>query len=192
MYPATTVTSKTTSLPVTLTEAKEHLAILSGDRDEEVDAALRAATEYCEAVCGRSLRVGITQTQAYCDWPLGVVRFDRQPVKSISSVYYYDSDGNDTLVASTEYRLIGSTDGAATLEWDDGFTMPTVDVRADAVRITYVAGYAALSDVPAAAKYAVRLKLHEIFGGEVDDRQRMATERSIKSLLGSVEWGWVR
>lgn len=191
-YPQTTITSKTSTLPVSLGEAKEHLRIATDRLDDDVNAALEAATEYCENVTGRSLRVGHTLQQAYSEWPTDCVRFDRQPVKSVSSVKYYASDDSDTTVSSSLYRLLQSTDGGSLLEWDEDFTFPTTASRGDAVRLTYVAGYSSVDDVPPAAKYAIRLMLQSIYGGELDERQRPAIERSIRNLLGSIEWGFFR
>lgn len=187
----TAVTAKSADLPLTLDEAKGHLRILGGDLDAEIQAALEAAVEYCETVTGRALRVSHTLTQKYCEWPSGPVEFDRQPVTAVSSVTYYDADGASQTLASSNYRLQASTLAAGVLEWDDDFTRPTLDSRDDAVTITFTAGYAALATVPAMAKYAIKLKLSEIFG-DLPDRVRDATVASCESLLSKIEWGQYR
>lgn len=191
MNPQTTVTAKSSDLPVTLEEAKTHLRLLSDDLDTEVAALLEAATEYCETVCGRSLRVSQTLTQKYDGWPCGVVRFDRQPVTAISSVTYYDDDDASQTVSSSNYRLMASSEAAAFLEFDDDFTKPTLSDRADAVTVTYTAGYASIADVPARAKAAVNMKLAELFGN-LEERMLPANERAIASLLGTLDWGCYR
>jgi uncharacterized phiE125 gp8 family phage protein len=188
MNPQTTVTAKSSDLPVTLAEAKTHLRLLSDDLDIEVNALLEAATEYCESVCGRSLRVSQTLAQKYDGWPCSPVRFDRQPVTAIASVKYRDGDDVEQTVSSTNYRLLASSEAAAVLEFDVDFTRPTLSDRADAVTVTYTAGYA---EVPARAKAAVNLKLAELFGN-LDERMLPANERSIASLLGTLDWGCYR
>jgi uncharacterized phiE125 gp8 family phage protein len=187
----TVVTAKSTDLPVTVAEAKDHLRIVNGDLDGEVEAALLAAIEYCESTAGRSLRISHTLTQKFCQWPCDPVQFDRQPAKAISSVKYYDQDGVEQTLSSSNYRLQLSSLAAGYLEWDDDFTRPTLDTREDAVTITYTAGYTDIASVPAMAKYAIKLKLAELFG-DLQDRERAATERSCDSLLQQIEWGAYR
>lgn len=191
MNPQTTVTAKSSDLPVTLEEAKAHLRVLNSDLDEEIAALLEAATEYCETVVGRSLRVSHTLTQSYDGWPCGLVRFDRHPVTAVSHVKYYDADDVLTTVDSSNYRLHLSSEAAAVLEFDLDFTRPTLSVREDAVIVTYTAGYASLDDVPARAKAAVKLKLAELFGN-LEERQVSANEKSIAALLGTLDWGCYR
>lgn len=191
MNPQTTVTAKSSDLPVTLEEAKTHLRVLNSDLDEEIAALLEAATEYCETAIGRSLRVSHTLTQSYDGWPCGLVRFDRHPVTAISHVKYYDADDVLTTVDSSNYRLHLSSEAAAVLEFDLDFTRPTLSVREDAVIVTYTAGYESLDDVPARAKAAVKLKLAELFGN-LEERQVSANEKSIAALLGTLDWGCYR
>lgn len=191
MNPQTTVTAKSSDLPVTLEEAKTHLRLLSSDLDEHVAGLLEAAVEYCETVCGRSLRVSHTLTQSYDGWPCGLVRFDRHPVTAVSHVKYYDPDDVLTTVDSSNYRLHLSSEAAAVLEFDADFTRPTLSYRDDAVIVTYTAGYATLDDVPHRAKAAINMKLAELFGN-LDERMVAPNERAIASLLGTLDWGCYR
>ena len=191
MNPQTSVTAKTSDLPVTLAEAKEHLRILHDDLDNEVQAALDAAVEWCESTTGRALRVSHTLTQKYRSWPCSPVQFDRQPVSAISGVTYYDAAGDAQTLATSNYRLQSSTKAAGYLEFDDSFSAPSLDERDDAVTITYTAGYASLAAVPTEAKYAIRLKLAELFGN-LDPRMIDANRRACDDLLGSIQWGAYR
>jgi uncharacterized phiE125 gp8 family phage protein len=186
----TVVTAKSADLPLTLSEAKSHLRLLHDDLDVEVAAALEAAVEYCETVTGRSLRISHDLTQTYCQWPCDPVRFDRQPVKEIESVTYFDANGASQTLDDSNYRLQASTLAAGYLEWDSDFSRPTLDTRDDAVSINYVAGYTS-ETIPAMAKHAIKLKLSEIFG-DLRDRERDATVRSCDSLLAAIDWGSYR
>jgi uncharacterized phiE125 gp8 family phage protein len=195
MNPQTTVTAKSSDLPVTLEEAKTHLRLLSSDLDEHVAGLLEAATEYCETVCGRSLRVSQTLTQKYDGWPTGAVQFDRQPVTAITSVTYRDADDATQTLASSNYRLLVSSEAASFMEFDEDFTAPTLNGRADAVTVTYTAGYASLADVPARAKHAIKLLVVHWFNhgeavniGNITSEVPMATA----ALLGSLDWGCYR
>lgn len=191
MQHQTVTTAKSSDLPMTLAEAKQHLRQYGSENDEEIQAQLEAALEVCETDAGRSLRVSHTLTQTYPSWPCNPVRFDRQPVKSITSVTYYDADGASQTLASSNYRLHKSTLAAAYLEFDDSFTQPTTDYRDDAVTITYVAGYDALTDVPKMVKSLVKLKLSELYG-DLDERTYANTVRSYGDLLHRIEWGCYR
>lgn len=191
MQYAATITSRTADLPLTLAEAKSHLRKSGDELESEIQATLEAAVSYCEAITGRSLRVTTTLTQVYPQWPCDPVRFDREPVKAISSVTYYDQDGNSQTVASSNYRLIPQSESGAHLEWDDDFTKPTLDTRDDAVTITYTAGYDDIASVPATAKQAIKLKLSELFG-ELDPREADNYRRSCNDLLSAIDWGVYR
>lgn len=187
----TTVTARDSNLPVTLAEAKQHLRILGEDLDADVQAALEAAVAWCESACGRALRVSHTLTQRYACWPKDPVRFDREPVSAITSVTYYDADEASQTLASSNYRLLGQSEAGAFLEWDDDFTKPTLDDRADAVTITYTAGYGTIAAVPAEAKHAVKLAL-SLFFGDLGDREVEPTRAACRELLSSLDWGAYR
>lgn len=187
----TTTSSKSSDLPVTLSEAKDHLRISTNDLDAEVQAALEAAVEFCEVAVGRSLRVTHTVVQTCETWPAWTWQLSRQPVKAITSLQYYDANGALQTVASSNYRLIANGDAAAFLELDDDFVKPTVDDRLDAVQVTYTAGYASVATVPALAKHAIKLVLSELFG-DLDERQMAAARTTAHRLLSAIDWGSYR
>lgn len=187
----TTELSKSSNLPVTLDEAKRHLRILGEDLNDDVTGALEAATEYCEAIVGRSLRSTTTLTQSYRCWPKAPVWFDREPVASVTHVKYYDTTGTLTTVSSSYYRLHQQSEASATLEWDDSFSFPALDARDDAVIVTYAAGYGAVSSVPARAKHAVKLAL-SLFFGDLTEKDVEPTRRACSDLLRSIDWGCYR
>lgn len=153
----TTVTVKDSDLPVLLDDAKRHLRVMDGSQDEYIQSLISAATEYCESVTGRALRLSATLTQKYCQWPCNPVRFNRNPVKSITSVTYYDADNVSQTVSSSNYRLHASSEAAAHMEIDGDFVKPTVYTRDDAITVTFVAGYSAATAVPETAKHAIRM-----------------------------------
>lgn len=187
----TTTTARDATLPVSLAEAKDHLRVIGDDLDSEVAAALEAAVEYCETASGRALRLSHSVTQTYYDWPLNPVRLSRQPVKSITSVTYYDAYNTLQTVATSDYRLIAGGDHAAFLEFDDNFTEPTLAERFDAMAVNYVAGYTSAAAVPAAAKFAIRTVLSELFG-DLDAAQAAASRATANRLLSSIDWGCYR
>lgn len=171
-------------------QAKLHLRIASDDLDEGVSLALNAAVDFCERQIGRSLRVAHTVVQSYSQWPCAPVRFDWQPAYTISHIKYYNADNTLTTVSSSDYRLIPGN-ATCSLEFGQDFTFPSLYDRSDAVQITYLAGYATLTDVPAAAKVAVLLAL-SLDWGDLTPQQAVETQRSLTAKLASVDPGMYR
>lgn len=186
----TALTTADNELPVTLQQAKNQLDIVNQDDDDEIRLCLNAAVDYCERVTGRSLRVSHTVVQSYSQWPCSPVRFDWQPAYTVSSVKYYDTDNTEQTVSSSLYRLVQGN-VASKLEFDQDFTFPSLYARSDAVKVTYLAGYSTISDVPAAAQKAVLLVLENTYGN-VEGVMPGPLERAIATLLTSVDTGAYR
>lgn len=201
----TTVTTRSADCPVSLDEAKAHLRVLNEDYDVLVQSLIEAATEYCETHTGRSLRVSQTLTQKYRQWPCNPVRFDRQPVlenvpesepaEAATVVQYYDANGDLQEVDAENYRLHQSSEAAAYLEFDSGFTRPTLESRDDAVVITYLAGYGDVASVPHRAKQAILLLMgHWFWQGNAEDQGKPNSDvpPAVTALLGSLDPGVYR
>lgn len=77
------------------------------------------------------------------------------PLSSVTSIYYDDVSGSDTLLATSVYKVdTYRHPGAIWLKKNQ--VWPNTYAEANAVRITYVAGYgSAASDVPETAKQAI-------------------------------------
>jgi len=187
----TTISAKSTPACVAIDEAKLALRIDGNDLDTEISAALDAAIESVELETHRALRVSYTVAEIYDGWPCNPVRFDWQPVKSIVSITYYDSADASQTVTASNYRLLACTDGAAVLEFDDDYSLPTTATRRDAVTINYLAGYADTASVPGLAKQAVTLKVRELFG-DLMDREAKSNTRSLKAITSQLSWGAYR
>jgi uncharacterized phiE125 gp8 family phage protein len=191
----TTVTARDSEMPVSLLDAKRHLRVGSDDHDEYIESLVAAATGYCESVTGRALRKTHTLTQKYGQWPCNPVRFDRQPLLAVSSVAYRDADGNSQTVSSSLYRVHLSSEAAGYLEFDEDFTRPTLDVRDDAITVTYTAGYTTIAAVPELAKHAIKLLVgHWFEHGEAVNIGNITTEvpMATAALLQSLDWGCYR
>lgn len=171
---------------ITLEEAKRHLRITQSGFDDEVTSALQAAREFAEGWTARTLRPATSRTLALDCWWFGQLGLPYPPLIEITNIKYY-TGGIDTALSSSNYRAILSAEGQGWLEWADSATQPSTDARSDAVRVTYTAGYTA-ETFPAKAKYAILMKLTEIWG-DGKGRDLEYAERSSKSLLYSVDWG---
>jgi uncharacterized phiE125 gp8 family phage protein len=195
MASQTVITTASTGLPVELANAKEHLRVINGDLDEYIVSLVEAATDYCESVTGRALRESLTVQQTYAEWPCEPLRFDRQPVKSISSITYWDEDNVSRTVASTNYRLYKSTNAAAFVRFITDYAKPLLYYRDDAITVTYVAGYESIAAIPARAKHAIKLLIgHWFEHGETVNIGNITTEvpMATKALLDSLDWGVYR
>jgi uncharacterized phiE125 gp8 family phage protein len=144
------------SEPVTLQEAKDHARVTNDAEDDLVEVLITAARERLEQKTGRAI-IGKTLilSRDFFPSPGRAPRFSRdysfielpQPaIRSVTSVAYTDSDGApQTLAENTGYTV--DTAGAA-IHLPHGVSWPDTQHIANAVRITYAAGYASASDVP--------------------------------------------
>ena len=145
---------------LTLDEAKASARVDGADDDALISGMIDEATEYLDGYSGVLGRALITQTwaESHRDFPNGR-RLDigLAPVQSISSITYYDVDGVSQTLSASDYRPQADGYGAYA-ELVDTATWPSVADRADAVTVTYVAGYGAnAGDVPAPIRTAARL-----------------------------------
>ena len=149
---AISVVTPPTAYPVTLDEAKLHCRVDGTAEDTLLAGLIAAATDYVERYTGRSIG---TQTLALT--LVGVadeMLLPRGPVQSVASIKYYATT-QQTLAASV-YELAEDSVLLAS-----GQSWPDTDDRADAVTITYAAGY---TDVPAAIKQAILLLIGDWYG----------------------------
>ena len=143
------------SEPVTLAEAKAHIRVDDDNSNTLITALIVAARQFVESFSGRTLaQRSFTQTMEYFpDGGMDIV-LRRSPVKSITSVKYYDSTGADiTMVVGTDYRVDTTVIPARIRTpllklWVRGATAD------DCVRIVYVAG---ADNAPTAAKQTILL-----------------------------------
>jgi len=145
-------------LPVSKEEAKKHLRIDFADDDDLVTSLIEAATGYLDGAGGLLGRALVTQT-----WRLDLPAFPHggrlelplRPVQS-ASVAYRDALNAPQAYAADNHALAGS----AVL-----FTGPSPALfnRHDALQVTFVAGYGAAADVPAAIRQAVLLMVGSLY-----------------------------
>lgn len=141
--------------PITTAEAKAHLRISHADDDTLIARLIDAAVAHVDAT-GELGRAMITQSWAqWVPQSPGDVRLAIGPFQSLTSVKYYDSAG--TLQTATlgdyETRLFGDT---VIVRPADGAAWPNAQSRADAIKLTYVAGFgAATTDVPQNVRHAL-------------------------------------
>lgn len=146
------------SEPILLDEAKLHCRIDQDDEDDLIEALITTARQYCEAFTHRAF---ITQTIQYDiqRWPRGrAIHLPRPPIQSVTSVTWWDTEGNDTvLTAGTDY-LVDIAAGTVLLPYHRSWPHdPLYPVHP--IRVEYVAGFGDADDVPEHFKAAIKLCL---------------------------------
>lgn len=142
-----TLITPATEYPVTLDEAKLSAKVDGTDRDSEITLLIAAATNYVEQYTGRSI---MAQT-----WKLTLDAFSdsillpKGPVQSVSSVQYFDANGDSQTVSASDYTLDNSD--PAWLVRNSDATWPTTLDGVNVVSVTYVTGYSAVPDAIRAA-----------------------------------------
>lgn len=145
--------------PVTLAEAKLHVrANDTTEEDAAIEAMITAAREECEHYLQRT--IAPTVLGLYLDaFPAGPILLPRGPVISIAQVQYVDADGVATVLPQARYSL----DEAQLEPWilpAFGFDWPATRDEANALRVTYTAGFTAC---PASIKAWIMLRIGTLY-----------------------------
>lgn len=147
--------------PITLAEAKLHLAVDASDTDALITLLIKAARRQAEHQMQRSL---IDQ-----EWTLTLdgfpdeVRLHMGRVSAITSVAYVDADGVTQTLAGANYYL--DNKGAYT-QWlvpAYGTAWPSTRDQANAVTVVYRAGEAGAASVPEDIKQWILLMVGQWF-----------------------------
>lgn len=149
--------------PITLTEAKLHLRVEHTVDDDLITGLIQAARERAEHLLGRAL---ITQTWARVldAFPAAEIELGMPPVQSISSLVYVDGAGDTQTMATADYSLDATTAPGWVLPSEDLGTWPSTLNTANAVTVTFVAGYGASGTaVPAAIKAWMKLEIGTLY-----------------------------
>jgi len=153
--------------PVTLAEAKAHLNVDFSDDDSLIALYLASATDTAQEFMGRAI-VEQTLELVIDEFPDEGVRLPYPPLVEVVSVYYdREDDGFETPLSDAEYVV----DNASEPGWVVPVTSwPATIAGINAVRIRYIAGYAAQGSpadytigIPGAIKAAVLLTLGTLY-----------------------------
>lgn len=167
--------------PVTLTEAKDHCAIVSGSADDAyLTALIAAATAYAEQYTSRALEV--TQyTLALDGFCSSAIVLPRTPLISLDSVAYVKPDNSSATmdlddVLVEDYEELTVIRPAFSKHW------PASRGYYSDVTITFTAGYAQdgsplESMVPAGIKQAILIMVNEMYDQRADTVLGMSVEK---------------
>lgn len=141
------------SRPVSVTEAKAHLRVESGDDDALIGSLIMAATQHLDGWSGVLGRALVTQT-----WRIDLerwwctIRLPLAPVQE-ASIAYTDPEGGAQALTGA-FTLLADARGPF-LERRPEASLPALATAPDAVRVTFVAGYGDAAAVPAPIRHAI-------------------------------------
>lgn len=160
MYPTPVDTEDHRLLPVSLDDLKEQVRVEHDDQERLLLTKIMAATDEAEQYLGapimaRTFDLVLPAFPANDDCGIDLRNV---PIRSITSITYYDGDGVSQTFAAENYYLLSAGPFPAVHLVPFG-TWPDTQERRNAVTVRYVAGYAAKpSAVPAAIREAVILR----------------------------------
>lgn len=141
--------------PVTLAEAKAFLRVDGSDEDSFISTLITAARLHTESVSSRAM---ISQSWRVVRdrWPPDRrVRLPVAPLRSLSAIRAYDTDGNATVLTLAEFQPETGVSPASLFVPALVSGMPAIRDHAG-LEIDYVAGYGdAPEDVPQDLRHAV-------------------------------------
>lgn len=153
-----------TATPIGLDDVKAHLKIDSGDEDATLTLMIAAATACAETYLGRAL-IAQTLVLNFDRWPESppggngfaapfastgdAVRLPRPPLRSVTEVKIYDRNSVAAILDPSLYFVSKAGHGEGRILLHPGIRPPLSNRIADAIEITYEAGYGGLpEDVP--------------------------------------------
>ena len=194
------VVTAETAHAITSTEAKNWLRVDGRDDDTVIGNLIIASHNWAKRYTGRSLT---TQTLKMsidsiydADIPIkegsyvGIdqditprrIILPQSPVASISNVKYYNDEDTESTFASSSYYL-DSASVPAKFVLRNGESYPTGLRVANALEITYVAGYGGVNDVPQDIKHACLIYTAWLFEHRGDGTDRNSAPYQATQLL---------
>lgn len=140
-----------------------------GYDDEDIEQIINAAVGLCEAhvLHGRPHRVIRPSTYEHrlSGFPFsGVIELQRAPLIEVTGLSYFDADdeAQSLAVSPAEFAVVGSSAyNAARIYPLSDTPFPATSTRADAVTITYTAGYS--GEIPAMVLRGILLCVGELY-----------------------------
>lgn len=181
--------------PITLAEARAHLRVDGTAEDAMIALYMAAAREVVEQETGRCLM----PTDWVMDLPGfpadGMIEPWHAPLISLTSISTVSAAGTVTALAAGAWQvaipagpaaLRGQAWPAASTTW------PSTDIGVAApVRVQYRAGYASVSNVPAALRAAVLLALGDLFANrEAASVARVSDNPAFGRLIAPYRLFW--
>jgi len=149
------VTTAPATEPITLAEMKLHSRIDGNDDDALINTLITAARQQLEQMASHKM---VTQTLALSidSLPDSGILYLEGPVQSVSSIQYYDLDGDLQTWNSELYQVDTTANpGRVMPAYDEDWPDYLDDYNS--IVVTYVAGYGNAAAVPAILKQAIEM-----------------------------------
>lgn len=172
--------------PISRDDVKAALRIDHADDDALIDQLIAAAIARLEGsgktrdgYLGQALITQTWRLETFAPNKVGILPIDYGPIQSVTSVETMLNGAYSTWPAAA-YRL-AQRDGRGAIVPNYGYAWPLRDLREDAIRVTFVAGFGdAPADVPAHICRALILDVGRRYDPERDTPD---TDRAITNLL---------
>lgn len=184
-----------TEEPVTASEAKSHLRVVTTAEDTDIARYIQVARDQVEMITRRAL---VTQT-----WELvlqgfpasNTIKLPKAPLQSVTSIKYTSLAGVESTFAANNYLVdTVSQPGQIRLRHDKSW--PGDDLQEiNGVVIRFVAGYGAAAAVPVWAKQAILLYVGDLYENREDTLiaqgvSMMALPNGVASLISGRRVDW--
>lgn len=173
--------------PVTLSEAKAHCRVDASADDTLITNLITTARELVEDYIDRAL---VTQRLVMRLDQFGTeIELPRPPMASSGTVTavtitYTIADGSTTTLPTTEYRVDRDAQPGRIRTLYNG-SWPSHLLDANAVTVTWWAGYGSAADIPQRVKSAMLMTILELYEKRGDGQMPDGAKR----LLDTVSWG---
>jgi hypothetical protein len=191
-----------TSEPLTLSDVKAYLRVTGSAEDTLITSLIKAARVFCEDFTGRALFTQTlilkldteneiddplwegTKVGPYINFYKNFISLPKPPVQTVTSVISFDDADTATTMASSRY-YVDSAREPSRVVLRTGETFPTALRVANAIEVTYVAGYAAVADIPEPLKIGMLQHIAYLYdqrGDMKDYQQAMSYPPMVASL----------
>jgi uncharacterized phiE125 gp8 family phage protein len=181
------ISSAPTIEPVTVAELKTYMSLTGTAFDNMLTGLITACRDSIEKYSGRTFLT--TTYELYFDRFPACFELVFPPIQSVTSIYYVNSDGVDTLLTASNYR-VDLVSLYPRIEPAYGVSWPSTREVSNAVKVTYDAGYGATAaHVPQNIKSCIMAIASDMFEHRESNLETvngvLIENKSYKFLLNS-------
>ena len=166
---------------LTLAEVKAHLKVDTTADDTLITNLIKAAQSSCEEYTNRFF-ITTTLLQYADNWN-GICELFKSPVKTITSIKYYDTDNVQQTLATSVYQWdLAYMPTRVALKPNQSF--PNIASRIDAIEVTYDVGVDDSANVSNGIKQAVLLTI----GHWYQNRESVVVGRQVNEMPMSAKY----
>lgn len=168
---------------ITAADAKKHVKVDLPDDDDLIQMYIKAARQVCEEFIDGAL-VPKTIDEQLQAWPTAsdrAIRLSKGPIIQVDTIKYYDTDGNEQTIASTDSDfgdkfIVETIANYPAIVPKASFQFPDLETgRLYPITIRYQSGYNSTDLVPQPIKQAMLLLIGKFYENRVDSVQKLPT-----------------